>query len=237
MKSAAETAAEIAARAHPIIFIDTCTILDLTARNLREDKFSMSHARAAMDIIRLAKTGKLTNVLPEQVLIEYRDNVSEAEAKSIGLVAQMNRQMPELIGIMRAYEHGVPGYFEVAVDTFTAAFSVVMDALMAASITFRTTDAAKLRDSDRVIDRRAPASSTKQSFKDCLILESCFETLDAARALGFSNSAFFLSSNTSEYTYESKKLRSDLIAEFEAHKLNYVKTFAELRYHPAIKDL
>jgi PIN domain len=237
MKSATDTASEITARTRPVIFVDTCSILDLTARGLRDNKFRVGHARAAMDIARLAGEAKVTIVLPEQVLIEFEKNFDEVQQEAIGLVTKLNGQLSQLNGIVQAYGHNVSEFSGVTGDNFASATSEVVDVLMAAALHSKTTDASKLRAGDRVIAGKAPAGGSKQSFKDCLILESCLETLAAARVIGFAASAHFLSSNTTEYASAKNELHQDLVGEFSASKLEFARTFAELRYHHSIRDL
>jgi hypothetical protein len=237
MKSASDAAAEIAARNCPVIYVDTCSILDLTTRGLRDNKFDEGHARAATDLVGLAYDGKVTIVLSGQVLIELGNKFAEVRQEAIGLVTKINNQMLQLNAVLRVYGHAAATCSDISGDTFAATIDRVVNSFVAAAIHSQTTTPAKLKAADRVIIGRAPAGNTKQSFKDCLVLESCYETLMAARALGFSASAHFLSSNITEYTLNKRELHPDLAVEFSALGLQYAITFAELRYRPSIKDL
>jgi PIN domain len=245
MMSTTEAANEIKARGGPVVFVDTCSILDLT-RGLRDklkDNLHLDHATAAIHIIKLAERKKLTMVLPQQVLNEFKVRFAEVKNDAITSVKRRNSEKSYLVDLLQIYDAPVSLIPDVSLEMFAKTCEAIADRFKAAAIASNTTVAAKAKAADRTLAGRAPATSGKQSFKDCLILESCYETLSAARDLGFSKSAHFLSSNTSEYFPEVKKphplhpLHADLVDEFLALGLEAARNFGELRGKTSIRDL
>jgi predicted nucleic acid-binding protein len=232
MTSPIEAATEIVARGGPVVFVDTCSIVDLTREP--RDNFHPDHAETAMRLIQLSDSEKITIALSEQVLNEFPIVYEVEKKKAVAALKQLNKQMSNLHGNLRAYGHSVPAFTEIPEDFFAAACDDVSEKFRATSISFDATADAKLKAAQRVLEHKAP-SGKKQSFKDCLIIESCFETLAAARGLGFSATAYFLTRNDEDYG--KLGLHLDLATEFLALSLEYVSTFAEFRSKPSIRDL
>lgn len=65
MTAIADVAAAIAAAGAPLLFTDTCSLLDIV-RGQREG-FGADHAGAVIRIIDLIEAGQITLVLPEQI--------------------------------------------------------------------------------------------------------------------------------------------------------------------------
>lgn len=263
--STTEAANEIAARRGPVVYVDTCSIIDLI-RGLRDkpkDNHNVVHAKAAMHIIKLAELKKLTIILPQQVLNEFRDNFADAREKALNSLKRLNEEKTYLLEIKKIYGAEVPGIPDVSLEQFAAICDKVVDRLRAVAVVSETTVAAKTKAADRTLRGQAPATTSKQSFKDCLVLESCYATLATARAMNFDASAFFLSSNVSEYYQHDsspklgelpkpgelptlsgsqksvtlRRLHSQLVDEFSALRLEAASNFGELRGKQSIKDL
>jgi hypothetical protein len=232
MTSPTDAATEIMARSGPLVFVDTCSIVDLTREP--RDNFHSDHAETAMRLVQLSDSKKITIALSEQVLREFPISYVEAKGKAIDALKLLNKQMSNLRGNLLAYGLSVPEFNGIPEEFFAEACDKISERFRASSIFFDTTVDAKLKAANRVVDRKAP-SGKKQSFKDCLIIESCFETLAIARGLGFTASAYFLSSNVEDYG--RRRLHVDLQDDFLELKLEYTRTFAEFRSKPSIRDL
>ena len=161
----------------------------------------------------------------------------EVKQNATDALRKLNTQMSNLFGNLRAYGYPVSQFSEIPESWFAATCIEVSEKFISSAISFNTTPGAKWKAIDRTLAGKAPAGNRKQSFKDCLVIESCFETLAAARELGFSSPAHFLSSNTREYSPDNKGLHTELVSEFKNAKLDYASTYAQLRNKPSIKDL
>jgi PIN domain len=236
----ARAAAEIKRRGQAVVFIDTCSILDLS-RGPREN-FGAPHAAAAVQILKLTELGRLTLVLPQQVELELSTWIDDVKRDGFKSVSDLNDNIAKLrkpiADIIQVYGGTVPALPRLSEHDFIVLAGNIVARFRAAAYLSITSDAAKIRAVDRVNLGKAPSHTSKQSVKDCLVLESCFETLMGARSEGFSAPAYFLSSNTSDYCSQNKRdLHPDLIEEFTNLTLEYYRDFAELRSNQQIKDL
>ena len=236
MISAQDAASTISTRTRPVVFIDTCNILDLI-RGQREP-FNGDQASAAVQIIELAETGRLTIALPAQVLTEFHGNIVEVRAGGVRSIDDLTGKLSQHLAVMRAFGTSVPPMPQPSSAQYIAAADTIINRLMTTAIVSTATADVTTKASDRVINGRAPAASTKQSFKDCVVIESVFEIVSLARAVGYEQEAFFLSANLTEYGDDTKRLlHPQLEPEFSALRMNFVKNYLELRYRPEIAAL
>jgi predicted nucleic acid-binding protein len=231
MTSATDTAAAIAQRRRPVIYIDTCSILDLT-RGV-SSKFGPEHAAAALHILRLAESGELTLIFPQQVESELLARIGEVRRVGFKCVADLNSRVEMLrrpvLNIIQVFGGSVTADPRISELSFVEAANTVIDRFRSTATVSITTDVAKINAMDRVVLAKPPAHTSKQSAKDCLVLESCYETLRAARDQGFRSKAYFLSSNINDYSNNKIDLHPDLTIEFDALNLKYVTNFHDLR--------
>lgn len=236
MSAVADVAASIVAAGAPLLFVDTCSLLDIVRGH--RDAFTREQAQAAVTIIDLIEAGKLSLVLPEQITNELSDNFADVQKGGTATIRSLNDRVRQMHDIMMAFGGMGPAIvLPVPTDYETLADAVVARYLAKSSIA-DTTEAAKQKAGQRVITATAPAATGKQSYKDCLVLEACIETLSAARSLGFGAGAHFISTNVAEYADGAKKtLHPQLVPEFASLGLDFAKSFLELRYSPAIAAL
>lgn len=236
MSAIADVAAMITAAGAPLLFIDTCSLLDIVRG--QRDEFTPDNARAAVKIVELIEAGKLTLVLPQQITIELQDNLADVQKDGTKSVRGLNDRVTQMHEVMAAFGGVGPVIALPAPQHYEALADAVVARYLAKAHISDTTPTAMEKAGQRVITATAPARTGKQSFKDCLVLESCIETLAAARALGFAAGAHFMSTNVAEYADSMKKgLHPQLVAEFTALGLDFSKNFLELRYAPTIASL
>ena len=77
MSAIADVAAMITGAGAPLLFIDTCSLLDIVRG--QRDEFTPDNARAAVKSVELIEAGKLTLVLPQQITIELQDNFADVQ--------------------------------------------------------------------------------------------------------------------------------------------------------------
>lgn len=236
MTSVAEVATAIASAGVPVLYLDTCALLDIVRGH--RDAFGRDHARAAVKLVELVEAKSLTLVLPEQITNELTDNFAEVQKSGTASIAALNAKVQQMHEIMLAFGAVAPAPALPAPSAYEMLADNLVARYLSVAITADTTDQAIQKASQRVITATAPAATGKQSFKDCLVLEGCFETLAAARALGFGAAAHFMSTNLAEYADPAKKaLHPQLVGEFAGLGLEFAKNFLELRYMPAIAVL
>lgn len=236
MTSVADVATAIASAGVPLLYLDTCALLDIVRGH--RDAFGRDHARAAVKLVELVEAKSLMLVLPEQITNELTDNFAEVQKSGTASIATLNARVQQMHEIMLAFGAVAPAPTLPAPSVYETLADNLVARYLSAAITADTTDQAIQKASQRVITATAPAATGKQSFKDCLVLESCFEALAAARALGFGAAAHFMSTNLTEYADPAKKaLHPQLVGEFASLGLEFARNFLELRYMPAIAAL
>ncbi|MDW9419012.1 PIN domain-containing protein [Sinorhizobium meliloti] len=235
MTSPSDVGAEIARRGTPVVFIDTCSILDLI-RGPR-DKFSAQHAASGVALLELCEKEATTLVLPQQVIEELTANLEERILDGRRGVDKLNLQLSEINAIVKAYGQELPDHTNVSGTVYAEGGRAVVERFQEIAIVAGTTDNVRLRAMDRVSASRAPAKRGKDSLQDCVVLETCYETIDHARRIGFAAPAHFLSANVDEYLESKGRLQPVLISEFGNRDLHFWDNFAALRYTAGIREL
>jgi hypothetical protein len=231
-----EAAAVIAAKGTPVVYVDTCSILDLIRG--QRDVFNSDQAGAAVYLVGLAEEGRLTLALPEQVITEFTSNAVEVRLGGERSINDVSRKVAHIFATMQAYGLAIPALPQISGVEYVTAADAVINRLLTAAVLFSRTAEATEKAMQRVVDGRAPATSAKQSAKDCLVVESVFEVLSLARAAGFVAPAYFLSANVTEYGDVTKRvLHPDLTSEFEALSMAFAKNYLELRFDQTIATL
>jgi len=88
MSAVADVAASIVAAGAPLLFIDTCSLLDIVRG--QRDAFTRDQATAAVTIIDLIEAGKLSLVLPEQITNEMADNFQGVQKDGTKSIRALN---------------------------------------------------------------------------------------------------------------------------------------------------
>jgi hypothetical protein len=89
MTSVAEVATGIASAGVPLLYLDTCALLDIVRGH--RDAFGRDHARAAVKLVELVEAKSLTLVLPEQITNELTDNFAEVQKSGTASIAALIR--------------------------------------------------------------------------------------------------------------------------------------------------
>lgn len=216
MSTIAQLVADISTAPAPVIFLDTCAILDI-ARAPRTQSDSVS---AAETLVRLTSQSPPTThlLIADIVTTEWNDNISSARADTIRAVSTYE-QVALVSASTGIAPHpmslsGLPSDLEGRSRTLLQVCRAIDRDASAANEAF-----------NRVVAKRRP--SHKGAVKDAYILEHC---LALARGLGgarFARWLLFVSSNTSDFAAPgSPAVHSDLATDFVASGLRYATTIA-----------
>ena len=83
----------------------------------------------------------------------------------------------------------------------------------------------------RLNQARAPARKGKDSMKDCVVIETYLDVAARLRAAGLKSKIVFASSNTKDYTGDTRRaLRPDLAEEFALLEMEYAPNLAAARH-------
>ena len=144
MISPDEAAAQLLAGEKPVVFVDTCSLLDLVRPPTRE-KFSADHAAAAVHLIEQAEARQLRIVIAEQSHLELGNHVDEVQAEGDGGLIKFDQQLAKILGIFAAF--GIQGIDQpkpLSAFGFGAAARLLVDRYVAAAAIVRTTDDATM---------------------------------------------------------------------------------------------
>jgi hypothetical protein len=213
----------------PVLFVDTCMLLDLV-RDISRDDVQPHNISQAMRLLEMAEKNDLVVVMAAQVQLELADNQQAVlDAARSGLQKFLDR-VHRVDDVARAF--GITGSTATAhlVDHVARAEAVLQRWATAATLApaGADTDGRAMR---RVTQARAPARKGKESAKDCLVVESYLEVAEQLRAGGFIGRIVFASSNTQEYVdVNTRALHRDLQADFGVHVVDYAPNFPAAKH-------
>ena len=220
MSTIAQLAAEILAAPAPVVFFDTCAILDVARAPTRAQPDTVTAAEALVALVGQTPP-KVHLLVADIVATEWTDNIRSA--------------CDELTRAVSVFEHLTQVIVATGIvthPTVSPALAGLSPDLEARSLALLTACRAINRDVgaanaalDRVVAKRRP--SHKKEVKDSYILEHC---LAVARELGgatFQKRMLFVSSNTKDFADPgSTAVHTDLASDFATAGLGYAGTIA-----------
>lgn len=164
----------------PVIFWDTCALLNIIRFIYREDPGDATTFEAIKKIYDAILNNNILSVSCVSVITEYNVNVNVAVQQIEDSVAQTDTFYKNLLDVINKLDNTAMGYTTVRVQHMPQKLnSMVQDILhRTAFITIDKTAAANAH--QRVLQRKAPALK-KEEFKDCTIWEvmlSCYRQLN-----------------------------------------------------------
>lgn len=214
----------------PVLFADTCSVLDLLRDPTRETV--QDHERkAALQIIAAMETrSQLVGFLADQVIFELSDNLSMIEAETARALQRVRVQIKRMDAVDAVY--GGTGVTSLShFDDHLSRARAVYDRWLAASLTAVEANTVAKKAMTRVNLARTPARRGSQSAKDCVVIETYLDVAHRLRSAGLGSAMVFLSSNTKDYTGETRQaLIGDLAADFLTVGLEYAPNFGSAKH-------
>ena len=214
----------------PVIFVDTCTLLDLFRRDdkERQPRVPVEEVEAAADLLQLADAGPglVHLVVPELVPGEFIDHadriagVLESWVRSVDDSQEWLGRVAALVGLTPA---AVVCLHDLGVH---ARLRTLADELLAAAVVLDRDPACLERTIARLVGKRRP--SHKKEVKDSMNLEQYLEVSRRLSGLSPPVARVFVSSNTNDFATAptSTDLHPELQADFSSASLEY---FTSLR--------
>jgi hypothetical protein len=215
MPSIADAVARIHAAGLPVMFIDTCSLVDVIREPLRPSELAGCVA-AAQEVLRLVTTGRCVLVIASFVRGEWLTHAGPEADQLRAAVARLDEDAARyhgfcgMVGITPPFPP--PGYRHLP----------MADGLHDLSRDLR--DVAIHLDSDDGCIIRAhgrastytPPSRKGGEVKDSTILEECLEVSRRLHAAGFAGRRLFCTSNRKDYCESGSRLFSNLTVEMGA---------------------
>lgn len=224
MTTIADAATHITTRPAPVLFIDTCSFLDLFRRDgtRKQPRVAPDEVRAAADLLQLATAhaDAVHLVVPELVPREFADNAGEIEQDFQRWLRFHDDNQSWLADAAVWVGVSLPAPALIQSVGLHARFRQLADNLLTQAIVLDRDQACLDRAVARLIAKRRP--SHKKEIKDSMNLEQCLEFSARLHGAGFARPRVFVSSNTTDFAeHPSPRLHPDLQPEFAACSLEY----------------
>lgn len=193
----------------PILFIDTCTLLDIIRLPFRQKKSTTAKAYldSAENAIQLIKDNKLRIVILPLILKEFGDNLPGTEDELSRHVKNLSSSL-EILYSLHSKSHDkliVPDLLSFKTELI---LKKICNDLLELGIHVKQNDDTTLRANNRVIMNIPP--SRKGTLKDCIIYEHCLEMAALLRNQGFNEKMVFFTSNTEDFCENKIKAKQPI---------------------------
>lgn len=217
----------ITASTAPVLFLDTCAILDVIRtpqRDIQEQVIS-----AANNLLEASTKQKtLWIVATTMVENEFNEKLQKVENEVIKHVEKVDKDLEKL----RKVANYMFGYSKIQPLSFRGmkiaqTLRKIAEYLLDSAILIDSEDDCILRAAKRVANKKRPSQTGNQQYKDCEIIEHYLEIARQLRHRGFQEKCVFVSSNTKDFCEEGKtKIHPDLDTDFQEVGMEYAKEIA-----------
>ncbi len=225
--SVTEAAARISASPAPVIFLDTCALLDVIRTPQRpEIRNEVIQAALALRQRTLAPERQVWIVTAPFVPQEWQEHSADTEARLMEHI----KKLDEAMGAVRT----AAGYLnmrpadspQLATLKLSGSLRSLAQQLLDAAIVLREDTECIVRARARIAQARPPAAPRKAEFKDCEIIEHYLAVCSHLHGAGFAQRRVFVSSNKSDYCDSTGRLHPLLLLDFDVVNLQYAADFA-----------
>jgi len=196
--SVAEAVRSIVASQTPVLFLDTCALLDIVRLPFRARSTGDSEnlLTAAISILDKAREDQLSLVIPPPVPIELQNNLSSVEQEARNAVEELRLRYNVLTSIQKAA--GKPASsLVIEADGIITFLKDLTTQLIVSSTELSRDDELDNRILTRIANNRPPSS--KGAVNDCIVYEHTLQLMRNIRDAGHRQSLVFLTSNTNDY--------------------------------------
>ena len=214
----------------PILFSDTCSVLDLI-RDPTRDTVQAHNRAAALEIVEAMESNAyLIGFLAEQVVLELNENRSSVEDEASKALKQLRDRMRRMDDVNKIF--GGNGITRLShFDDHVPRSIAILDRWISLSKISNASPGILALAFARVNKARTPARKGNQAAKDCLVVETYLQTARQLRELGLNTPFVFLSSNTRDYARETgNMLKADIQSDFDAVGMEYAPNFGAARH-------
>jgi hypothetical protein len=212
MPSFAVAEAQLRADNRPVLFLDTCVIVDIIRATMR--CMGTNFVQSAIELRGLLSSASpgCALVVASVVSAEWINHAPKTRDDVRGHLAKIQDQAQHFhaaCGALRVgLAYGLPAY--PAANLHDRLFGLSEEILNLA-IALDPDGGCAVRAIGRVAAKLAPSKQGGE-MKDCVIVEECLELTRQLRANGFTRKCVFCTSNTNDYGHPDPNLAVDLLA-------------------------
>ena len=230
MRAIEAIADDVSSAMRPLLFVDTCSLLDIVRAPIRLDSMDrLSRLLTSVtSLINLAKQShpRLWMIIPLQVQREFNENIETVVQETIKCIEKTDCRINAFNTALQLLK---PGFTPINQPFKSHDLAMLCrnlaESVMAQSVILDEDDACKIKGMDRITSNRAPAKRGGQA-KDCTILEHCLELSQQIRNRGSQSNLIFLTSNIEDYCDSSgANLKTPLDVDFSAVNLSLATTW------------
>ena len=206
----------------PILFPDTCSLLDLIRIPFREkdSRQAVRQLQAAQIIHENIAQKNVWVILPSLIKNEWHDNEPSTSEELGNHLTKIDRLNSIVIDILEFFNNPLPCTMKFADKNIEQMLRDISKSLLDKSIAIQSDPECEKKAYSRVIGNKPPATKGGQ-LKDCTIIEHIFELTKLLDLEEFEKPRVFLSSNTNDYCINRTILKPELATEFESCKLSF----------------
>ena len=215
----------------PVLFLDTCAILDVIRAPQRKE-IQNKVVSAANEIISktLIDPKQLWIVATVMVKDEFNQNFQEVEYKLMQHIKKVNQDIEDLqwmanclfplseVNSLVFAEMEIPNMLrQIAEKLLNHALIIPED---------EENNYIFKRSQKRIVDKKRPSQKGWEQYKDCAIIENYLEVSKQLRNRGFQEKCVFVSSNKKDFCDTGTNIHPDLNTEFKEVGLEYAADIA-----------
>jgi hypothetical protein len=201
----------------PVVFLDSCTLLDVVRAPSRNNASEVQFARLFLTSVQKAPKA-IHLIIGSPTQTEWNDHIDKTESECANTIDCCNA-VAAVCGYMAMT---APAPLPLATGGLPAMLRQLSADLLAAAVAMDNNAAAMNRAINRVIASQLPARKGGTGAKDAVIVEHVVETTAQLRAFGFGQPCVFVSSNTKDFAAPSStNLNPALLAAFTPVNLLY----------------
>jgi hypothetical protein len=204
----------------PIVFLDTCAILDIPRSFHREavSQMIVQHSLSAIKALSSVHT-KLHFILTEQVAQEYTKNLQDVLNELHTRISRVSQIGNSLLQPTDSAQFGSTlASLETNLITLT-------NQIYDSSLIIATDQACLSQANVRLVSNVAPAKRGSTNKGDCLVIEHFLEIVRQLRSNGFHQPCIFVSSNYRDFG-TAPNAKPPLDSEFTAISMDYMPDIA-----------
>jgi hypothetical protein len=224
-----EACQRIIAQPAPVLFLDTCNLIDLIRIQKPDEAWPME-VNACLQLLSLlqASSAEIHLVLSEVVLNEFERDSDELPRKSITLEKDVEKIFDQArICLEVAASLGLNSHEQLPFDSkgFAAALIALPINLLENALVLTRDTTCLDRALTRLLSGKMP-SKDKRQIKDSIVFEHSLELCRELQTAALQFPKVFVSRNTGDYCIDShsSRVHPDLASEFSAAGMTYETT-------------
>ena len=220
---------KIATLCKPVLCFDTCTALDLM-RDPTRDTVRAHERQAALDLLKAFNDSEAVLLMAEQVRKEFNENNDGVEQEAKQALENLRKQIQRIDKVASVYGAVGQTNLDHLDDHVIRSQEIANKWISAATLIQQGSDILS-HAGHRVLEVRTPAKKGKDSFKDCVVIETYLDIVAKLRQAGLSTPTVFVSSNVKDYSeVTGTRPQDDLAKEFETLNLEYTPNLAAAKH-------